>query len=129
DSSRDIVDDELDAWLTAIPTEVVVIMDNCNAGTGTRAVTPFARSRSLNRSITEDLPKPANAAAGGMVATVAAPRNVLEIAAAQAGEVAVDAEWPGTGGAPSTFGGAFTTTLVRHMWRAPRRTTYEQLYH
>lgn len=129
DSSRDILDDELDGWLSAIPTQVVVIMDNCNAGTGTRAVTPFARARTLTRSVTADLPKPASAAPAGMVATAPAPRNVLEIAAAQAGEVAVDAEWPGVNGAPSTFGGAFTTTLVRNMWRAPRRTTYEDLYH
>jgi len=129
DANRDILDDELDAWLTRIPTQVTVIMDNCNAGTGTRAVTPFARARTLTRNVAADMPKPAAVTPAGMVANAPSPRNVLEIAAAQAGEVAVDAEWPGVNGAPSTFGGAFTTTLVRNMWRAPRRTTYEDLYH
>lgn len=128
DASRDIRDDELNEWLSALPAEVVVILDNCHAGTGTRAVTPFARPRSLART-TADIPQPARAGGAGMTAEAPSPRNVLEIAAAQAGEVAVDAEWPGVGGAPSTYGGAFTTTFVRHLWRVPRRTSYEDVFH
>ncbi|HUF50104.1 MAG TPA: caspase family protein [Longimicrobiales bacterium] len=129
DASKDITDDELGAWLSRIPADVTVILDNCHAGTGTRAVTPFARPRSLARDATTDLEKPAIPARAGRTAEAPAPRNVLEIAAAQAGEVAVDAEWPGTNGAPATHGGAFTTNFVRNLWRVPRRTSYEDVFH
>lgn len=130
---KDIPDDEFNALLNAIPTDnVAVVLDNCHAGTGTRAVTPFARPRSLARSATTDLAKPANAT-DGQVNTAAAGaealnNKILEIAAAQAGEVAVDAEWPGENGEPSRFGGAFTTNLVRNLWQAPAGTSYTTVF-
>lgn len=130
DTRNDIPDDELNAMLKGIPTDnVVVVLDNCHAGSGTRAVTPFARPRSLDRVATSDVAKPANATAGQPVtaAADAAPASVLEIAAAQADEVAVDAEWPGEGGEPSTFNGAFTKNFVRNLWQAPA-ASYEEVF-
>ncbi|MGQ0815928.1 MAG: caspase family protein [Gemmatimonadota bacterium] len=123
DTRNDIPDDELNAMLKGIPTDnIVVVLDNCHAGSGTRAVTPFARPRSLDRVAQTDVAKPANATAGQPVSNAvadAAPASVLEIAAAQADEVAVDAEWPGEGGAPSTYNGAFTRMFVRNLWQSP----------
>ena len=51
DTRADIGDDELELWLSKIPTRNMdVILDNCHAGSGTRAVTPFSRPRSLDRT-------------------------------------------------------------------------------
>jgi metacaspase-1 len=120
DTRNDIPDDELNAMLKGVPTDnVVVVLDNCHAGSGTRAVTPFARPRALGRSATLDVPKPANATTSQTSAPDATPASVLEIAAAQADEVAVDAEWPGERGEPSTFNGAFTRNFVRNLWQSP----------
>ncbi len=131
-TDKDIPDDELNQLLTGIPTDnVAVVLDNCHAGSGTRAVTPFARPRSLARSATADVPKPVNATAGKPATNAAAdrmPAKILEIAAAQADEVAVDAEWPGESGAPSRFGGAFTTNLVKNLWQAPSGTSYSEIF-
>lgn len=130
DPSMDIRDKELGGYLRALPTDhVVAILDNCHAGTGTRAVTPFARPRTLARNVAADLPQPAAPARAGVTTTSPNDRDILEIASAQSWEVAVDAEWPGVDGAPATHGGAFTTTLVRHLWRVSRRTSYEELFH
>jgi hypothetical protein len=129
-SAKDITDDELNQLLRGIPTDnIVVVMDNCHAGSGTRAVTPFARPRSLARNATADVAKPANATAGQPVtnaAADAAPASVLEIAAAQAGEVAVDAEWISQGGV-SIHGGAFTRNFVRNIWQSPA-ASYEEIF-
>lgn len=131
DTHNDIPDDQLNVLLKGIPTDnVVVVLDNCHAGSGTRAVTPFARPRSLDRVATTDVPKPSNATAGQPVSNPAAdnaPATVLEIAAAQSDEVAVDAEWPGEGGAPSTYNGAFTRTFVRNLWQSPA-SSYEEVF-
>lgn len=130
DPSMDIRDKELGGYLRALPTaNVVAILDNCHAGTGTRAVTPFARPRTLARNVATDVPQPTAAARAGVTTTAPSGNDILEIASAQSWEVAVDAEWPGVDGAPATHGGAFTTTLVRHLWRVSRRTSYEELFH
>ena len=130
-SQNDIADDELNTLLKGIPTDnIVVVMDNCHAGSGTRAVTPFARPRSLARTAKTDVAKPANATAGRPVtnpAADAAPASVLEIAAAQADEIAVDAEWPGEGAEPPTFGGAFTRNFVRNIWQSPS-ASYQEIF-
>ncbi|MGQ0563332.1 MAG: caspase family protein [Gemmatimonadota bacterium] len=131
DTRNDISDDELNTLLKGVPTDnLVVVLDNCHAGSGTRAVTPFARPRSLDRTASVDVPKPATATAGTPVTNAemdAAPASVLEIAAAQADEVAVDAEWPGEGGAPSTHNGAFTRSFVRNLWQAPA-ASYSEIF-
>ena len=131
DTRNDIPDDELNGMLKGIPTDnIVVVLDNCHAGSGTRAVTPFARPRSLARTTTTDVSKPTNATAGSPVtdpATDRTPASVLEIAAAQADEVAVDAEWPGEAGAPATHNGAFTRHFVRNMWQSPA-ASYEEIF-
>src|SRR5687767_9039678 len=120
DTKNDIPDDELNVMLKGIPTDnIVVVLDNCHAGSGTRAVTPFARPRALDRAASVDVPKPANATTSQTTTPDATPASVLEIAAAQADEVAVDAEWPGEGGAPPTFNGAFTRSFVRNLWQSP----------
>ena len=128
DTRNDIPDDELNAMLKAIPTDnIVVVLDNCHAGSGTRAVTPFARPRSLDRTATIDVPKPADATTTQTSAPDATPASVLEIAAAQADEVAVDAEWPGEGNEPSTFNGAFTRNFVRNLWQSPA-ASYAEIF-
>lgn len=129
DSRNDIPDDELNALLKGIPTDnVVVVLDNCHAGSGTRSVTPFSRPRSLARNATDDVPKPDGATNGKVTTTAdAKPASVLEIAASQADEVAVDAEWPGAGGEPSTFNGAFTRNFVRNIWQSPA-ASYEEIF-
>lgn len=123
---NDILDDELASWLGALPTRnVVVILDNCHAGTGTRAVTPFSLPRTLARHVART-PRPP-AATRSAEAPVAEETGVLEIAAAQAEEIAVDAAWPAAGGA-QRWGGAFTTLLVRELWRAPPDATYREIF-
>lgn len=132
-TANDINDDEIRAWLETIPTSgLKVFLDNCHAGSGTRAAMPFARPRSLARAVSVDVPKPANATGekAGAPAGGAAIEGQRwdEFAAAQADEVAVDAEWPGANGAPSTFGGAFTTSFVKNLWQASRRTSYQDVF-
>jgi hypothetical protein len=135
DTRADISDDEIEQWLSRIPTHnMSVILDNCHAGSGTRAVTPFARPRSLNRLVARDVPKPANAVPAKTVVPSDAATAAInaagwdEFAAAQADEVAVDAEWPGQNGAPSTYGGAFTTNFVKNLWNVSRRTSYADVF-
>lgn len=124
-TEADITDDELGEWLRALPTRnVTVILDNCHAGTGTRAVTPFARPRTLNRSIS-DVPRPAGTRS---VSAPSPPPELLEIAAAQADQVAVDVAWPEKGRTSPTWGGAFTTILVRYLWEVPAGTSYEEVF-
>jgi hypothetical protein len=130
-TANDIPDDELNALLKGIPTDnVVVVLDNCHAGSGTRAVTPFARPRSLDRVAQNDVPKPTNATSGQTANNPnadATPASVLEIAAAQADEVAVDAEWPGEGGGPPSHNGAFTRNFVKNIWQSPA-ASYEEVF-
>jgi hypothetical protein len=133
-AENDITDDAFNDWLARLPTEnVVVILDNCNSGTGTRDVTPFSRARLLARDV-HGLPRPAAAArraagdrpdASGFDA---AQTRVLELAAAQPHQVAVDAYFPATGRSEAFHGGAFTTYLVQQLWKAPADATYEQLF-
>ncbi|MEX0892269.1 MAG: caspase family protein [Gemmatimonadota bacterium] len=128
-TDTDILDDELNGWLHALPTakeNVVVFLDNCSSGTGTRAVTPFARPRNLARDVRADVERPAETAAVPAVAPERAPW--LELAAARADEVAVDVEWPAADGGASTYGGAFTTAFVRNLWQAPRRASYQAVF-
>ncbi|MBI4544572.1 MAG: caspase family protein, partial [Gemmatimonadetes bacterium] len=134
-ADRDIADDELNIWLNDMPTDnIVVILDSCHSGTGTRAITPFARPRSLKRNPTSDLAKPAGAKAAtpGVRETAnldaSTRKPIVEIAAAQPDEVAMDAVFPGVGGAPSKNGGAFTTNFVRNLWQAPDNASYQEVF-
>lgn len=124
-TENDITDDELGEWLRGLPTQhVTVILDNCHAGTATRTVTPYARPRTLNRRIS-DLPRPAGTRGGS---GSAADPPVLEIAAAQADQIAVDVAWPGQEPTSHTWGGAFTTIFVRYLWEVPLGTSYEEVF-
>jgi hypothetical protein len=134
-TENDISDDTFNEWLGTIRSNnVLVVLDNCNSGTGTRDVTPFSRGRLLARDIGA-LERPATASrralpgqddATGFDAT---QTRVLEFAAAQPHQVAVDAFFPATGGAEAFNGGAFTTFLVRELWKAPASATYEEAFH
>lgn len=129
-TGADIPDDELNAWLGGLPTSnVVAILDNCHAGTGTRAVTPFARPRALDRDVAADVTKPAEATVGNAAAEAEsdAGDGRIELAGAQADEVALDLEWMEDDGT-TLYGGAFTTSLVKQLWSAPRRTSYAVLF-
>ena len=127
-TDRDILDDEIGEWLDGLPTDnVVVVWDKCHARSSTRAVTPFSRPRSLGRDVRRDIERPAGApeASSDAVEDPGATA-VLEIAAAQADEVAIDAAFPAGDG--TTYGGAFTTPFVRSLWAASEDATYAELF-
>lgn len=133
-TENDISDDLFNEWLSRLPTDnVVVILDNCNSGTGTRDVTPFSRGRLLGRDLSR-IPAPPAAArrATGAVRDEtgfdARSGRVLELAAAQPHQVAVDAFFPASGASEAFHGGAFTTFLVQQLWKAPPESTYEQVF-
>lgn len=133
----DIIDDDLGVWLDAIPVQgnVVFIHDNCNAGTATRAVTPFSRARKLGRDLSA-LQRPATAARRALPGQDQEDQSgfeiesgkILELAAAQPNQAAVDAFFAGEGESESFHGGAFTTFLLRELWRAPADASYEEVF-
>jgi hypothetical protein len=133
-TENDIVDDEFNEWLSRLATSnVVVILDNCNSGTGTRDVTPFSRSRLLGRDLSQ-IARPASTARRAIgdradeTGFDMAGVRVLELAAAQPSQVAVDAYFPATGASEAFHGGAFTTYLVQQLWKASPEATYEQVF-
>jgi hypothetical protein len=131
----DISDDEFNVWLGMLPTDnVLVVLDNCNSGTGTRDVTPFSRGRLLGRDI-DALERPEGAARRALpgqgldeTGFDVGRASVLEFAAAQPDQVAVDAFFPESDGREAFHGGAFTTFLVQQLWKAPAEATYEQVF-
>lgn len=132
--AMDITDDMFGAWLAELPTDnVVVILDNCNSGTGTRSATPFSRSRRLARE-TSALAKPESVSRRALPGQEdktgfdAGSSKVLELAAAQPSQAAVDAYFPATDGSEAFHGGAFTTFLVREIWKSPKDISYEELF-
>jgi hypothetical protein len=134
DPSLDIVDEVLGEWLRALPTDdVVYIHDNCSAATGTRAATPFSRARSLGRDPAQLRGAPTGATRGAAGQPDESGYDtegteIVELAASQPGQVAVDVLFPGGDGVEPFHGGAFTTFLVRELWRAPAGTTYRQVF-
>jgi hypothetical protein len=132
-TENDISDDTFNEWLSALPTDnVVVILDNCNSGTGTRDVTPFSRGRLLARDV-NSVPRPtaARRALPGQEDDSgfdAGETRVLELAAAQPHQVAVDAFFPATEGTEAFHGGAFTTFLVQQLWKADADVSYEDVF-
>jgi hypothetical protein len=132
--AMDITDDMFGAWLAELPTRnVFVILDNCNSGTGTRSATPFSQARRLGREVAA-LPKPESVSRRALPGQEdktgfdAGQARVLEFAAAQPSQAAVDAYFPATDGSEAFHGGAFTTFLVREMWKAPKDISYEELF-
>lgn len=131
----DISDDEFNDWLGTLPTEnVIVFLDNCNSGTGTRDVTPFSRGRLLDRDLSS-IERPATAARRALSGEEqdrtgfdADRTRVLELAAAQPFQVAVDAFFPESDGREAFHGGAFTTFMVQQLWKAPDDATYEEVF-
>lgn len=130
----DISDDQMGEWLAALPTDnVIVILDNCNSGTGTREVTPFSRTRRLGREPSA-VPRPPSVGRRALPGQEdetgfdAGSGRVLELAAAQPNQAAVDAYFPAEEGGEAFHGGAFTTFLVRELWRAPAEATYEDAF-
>lgn len=132
-TEKDILDDEIAVWLRQLPTDnVIVVWDKCHAKSSTRAVTPFARPRSLDRNVAQDVAKPdmaaAKRAAGAVEDAGGAGSVALEIAASQADEVAIDAAFPGQQPGTHRFGGAFTTPFVQNLWNAPPEATYQDVF-
>ena len=130
----DISDDTFNEWLGMLPAgNIVVFLDNCNSGTGTRAVTPFSRGRLLGRDI-NDIAKPATVARRALPGQEdetgfdSDQARVLELAAAEPFQQAVDALFPAEDGAEPFHGGAFTTFMVRELWRASPQATYEEVF-
>lgn len=134
DTRNDISDDELNDWLGMLPTEnVVVVLDNCSSGTGTRDVTPFSSGRLLGRDL-DRIERPEGAARRALgdmqddSGFDAGETRVLELAAAQPFQVAVDAFFPASDGREEFHGGAFTTFMVQELWRAGEDVTYEDAF-
>lgn len=134
DPSMDIVDEELGEWLRALPTaDVWYVHDNCSAATGTRAATPFARTRALNRdrAALQGAPSAARralAANPDASGYDVADTEILELAASQPNQVALDVLFDPGDGIEPFHGGAFTTFLVQELWRAPATATYAQVF-
>lgn len=134
-TENDISDDEFNDWLGMLPTDnVIVFLDNCNSGTGTRDVTPFSRGRLLDRDLNQ-IERPAGAARRALPGQQqddtgfdAGRTRVLELAAAQPFQVAVDAFFPEADGREAFHGGAFTTFMVQQLWKAPDDVTYEEVF-
>ena len=130
----DISDDEFGEWLNALNTDnIVVFLDNCSSGTGTRDVTPFSRSRQLGRDV-QSLEKPEAVARRALPGQEdetgfdAESPKILEFAAAQPNQAAVDAYFPAEDGGEAFHGGAFTTFLLRELWKAPGSMSYEDAF-
>jgi caspase domain-containing protein/uncharacterized protein DUF4384 len=130
----DISDDTFNDWLSMLPSDnVIVFLDNCNSGTGTRDVTPLSRGRLLGRDI-NDVEKPATVSRRALpgqddeTGFDADGARVLELAAAQPFQQAVDAFFPAGDGQEPFYGGAFTTHMVRELWRAGADDTYEDAF-
>lgn len=131
-SRNDIRDDDIADWLAGLPTRnVTVILDSCHSGTATRAA-PFVRTKSLDREPERDL-----ADERPDVETRAGPlggaddsfgEGVLEIAAAQADQYAIETVFDGVQGRLPHAGGAFTMPLVHHLWQVPLHTSYEEIF-
>lgn len=127
-AENDITDDDLREWLAGIRTdELVVVLDACHSGTATRALSSSMRPRSLPRAA-PNLPgtRGGDAATGSGMA--AGEAGVLALAAAASHQVAMDAVFAPRGGTTPYAGGAFTTHLVRQLWRAEPGTTYRTVF-
>lgn len=129
-TERDILDDEIGQWLDQLPTDnVIVVWDKCHAKSSTRAVTPFARPRSLDRDTRSDVAEPEDRpAAPAQDLERVTGSGVLEIASAQADEVAIDAAFPSKQGGDTYHGGAFTTPFVQNLWAADEGATYDEIF-
>jgi hypothetical protein len=135
-SSRlDILDDELGAWVRALPTRnVTVILDSCHSGTATRMAAPYVRRKALARSLDSlaERPRAMTGASTGQATGGPKPNaddlggDVLEIAAAQSDQYALDAAFENRNGIE--HGGAFTHPLVRYLWQVPAGTSYEEVF-
>jgi hypothetical protein len=133
----DISDDTFNQWLSTLrtsPEDIRVVLDNCSSGTGTRDVTPFSRGRLLARDL-DGIERPATATRRALPGQQqdetgfdAVGVEVLELSAAQPGQVAVETFFPGSEGAESFYGGAFTTFFVQQIWKAPTDATYQDVF-
>lgn len=126
-SEKDITDDVLRGWLEKVPTDqLVVVFDACHSGTATRALSTRVRPRSLPR----DAPRGTRTRGGGAKPEPGLLRGsvALELAAAAPDQEAMDALFAPRGGTTPYPGGAFTTHLVRQLWRAEPGTPYRAIF-
>ncbi len=122
-ASNDITDDELHAWLGTLPTtQVTVILDSCHSGSASRALGDL-RTKALPRRRPPPRPRPSG--------TVRPrrdddpwPSGYVEIAAAASDENAADAAFRNEEGGPVTYGGVFTTFLLRELWTSAPGETF-----
>jgi hypothetical protein len=127
-SANDIRDDEFRAWLSAVPTDVVVILDSCHSGTATRAA--GMRTRALDRAPPLEGGREPPALPGGpdRQAMADSTGTVLELAGAAPSEAALEGPLDDAAGATDgEHGGMFTRYLVTALRSASRSTTYEDV--
>ena len=126
-TGNDIRDDELRGWIGELPSkDVVVILDSCHSGTATR-VAGYTRARSLAGRpalATTAILTPDQPSVGESITDTTG--LVIEIAGAAANQTAMDASFQSPG--EQYYGGAFTTHLVRQLWRLPLNSTYRQAF-
>jgi hypothetical protein len=131
----DILDRELREWLEALATEnVTVLLDSCHSGQlTTRDATPFSRARTLSRNM-DEFPRPPSATPRSLPSPEEARGmelgrgGMVELAATQPHQVAVEMLFPSDGGGEPFHGGAFTTFLVQQLWKAPPGATYQEVF-
>ena len=124
-SQFDITDDELNAWLSALASDrVVVILDAGHGGTAPGKALGYLRNRSLGRYTPRA--RPIAGGDSGHDDTVA-DAWIVQMAAAPVGQFAAEFEISQVGDS-TVYGGAFTTHLLRQIQRAAPGTTLEDLY-
>lgn len=127
--ARDIRDDELREWLGELPAgQIIVILDSCHSGTATRLFGAYLQSRSLPRAPISGAPAAASRRATGGPSAVDRDDRIIEIAAAEAGQPAMDMSFLDERGAHDFYGGAFTTHFVRQINAASDSATFGDIY-
>jgi caspase domain-containing protein/uncharacterized protein DUF4384 len=135
-ADNDINDDELRSWLSeSAAAQIVVILDSCHSGTGTRAFGEYVQPRSriawmrhgeaLDRSGT---PRSDGQPEGGSGIQNDLDDRIIEFAAAASGESAMDLSFRNDQGEHQFYGGAFTTHFVREIEAAGDDITFGDLY-
>lgn len=140
DQSNDIVDDELDDWLKTLKTNnVVIVLDACHSGTGTRGLSGYTKPRDATNfrdpvtGIQFDmnpkklpLHRAAQRDAGAKPHLEQTPTKGVLLAACKADSTALDIRKQSSRGEKVGYG-LFSSVLEEELSNAPPTMTYQQL--